>query len=372
VVGSVTGAFPNPAYPLIPPDGVADLGEATFAAKIKGSGSFKWFDSAGVRHEASGDPDLVEANILADVDIFGTTGQLLPMTSPDPWDVRIGESVNGVAGKLQMNCRNATNPAIFDAGRFHTTIVVPATDTFTTVGHGFVNGDTIRFLSSGAAAGGITDMTVTYYVRNSTSDTFQVSTTSGGAIVDVTATGTNQFVFKWNDGARDVWDTVDDRNNDLGVLSAGDLPAGWNSDHYCGGRGVQTSNSVWLDVTSDGQCDSAGDQCVFRDKISGLEWTESQGGSISWSFAVGSCDILNFNGKSDWRLPDMKDLAGAQSHGIFSVLEPNWNLQTVLRGSFWTSTSYSMGISKAWAGNLASGTMFTSFKTGFYGIICVR
>lgn len=58
-----------------------------------------------------------------------------------------------------------------------------------TAGHGFSDGERIRFVESGGLATGVSELT-TYYVINSTPTTFQISTASGGTAAEMTSDGT--------------------------------------------------------------------------------------------------------------------------------------------------------------------------------------
>jgi hypothetical protein len=76
----------------------------------------------------------------------------------------------------------------------------PATDTFTQVGHNYANGNRWACSTSGTApAGLICDGATAYYVINATADTFKVSTSIGGAAVNITSAGTGvpQSVIDW-------------------------------------------------------------------------------------------------------------------------------------------------------------------------------
>lgn len=64
-----------------------------------------------------------------------------------------------------------------------------AADKILRVAHGLVNTDKIVFVG-GTPPGGITEGTV-YFVVNKTTDDFQVSATSGGAAIDLTAQATD-------------------------------------------------------------------------------------------------------------------------------------------------------------------------------------
>lgn len=61
-----------------------------------------------------------------------------------------------------------------------------STDFITSPAHGLNNGDLVVFMN-GAAPAGLTEGTH-YFVVNKTTDTFQVSATSGGSAINITAT----------------------------------------------------------------------------------------------------------------------------------------------------------------------------------------
>lgn len=78
------------------------------SAQIKSAATFQYFDSAGVRYTGAGDTNISAINIVSGVSVFGPTGTI-SVTSPDPWDIRFGTTVNGITGKLKTACRNAVN-----------------------------------------------------------------------------------------------------------------------------------------------------------------------------------------------------------------------------------------------------------------------
>lgn len=125
--------------------------------------------------------------------IFLTRGTAVPST-PNAWDIRIGQTINGVTGKLKVACRNSARTAIVDAGEFKNATADSTTDFFTVTNHGYADNDTIRFTTQAAVAG-LTATTVTYYVRSSTANTFQLAATSGGAAIDFSDNGANLMPF---------------------------------------------------------------------------------------------------------------------------------------------------------------------------------
>lgn len=68
-------------------------------------------------------------------------------------------------------------------------VVKASTDTFTAIAHGLANGTKVRVWGAGPALPSGLAAYTTYYIISTAADTFQLSATSGGAAVDVTANG---------------------------------------------------------------------------------------------------------------------------------------------------------------------------------------
>jgi hypothetical protein len=70
-----------------------------------------------------------------------------------------------------------------------------STDVFTATNHGLVNGAMLNYNNQGGTTiGGLTSGN-NYYVVNATTNTFQLSATSGGSVIDITGTGNNSQTF---------------------------------------------------------------------------------------------------------------------------------------------------------------------------------
>ncbi|WP_061235861.1 hypothetical protein [Leptospira weilii] len=69
--------------------------------------------------------------------------------------------------------------------------IVPATDRINVTSHGCVEGQLVKFSFSG---GGVTALT-NYYVRNPTTNDFQISATSTGSIMDLTSSQTGEMII---------------------------------------------------------------------------------------------------------------------------------------------------------------------------------
>jgi hypothetical protein len=69
-----------------------------------------------------------------------------------------------------------------------------STDTITSAGHNMAEGEAVTLATTGTLPAGLATST-TYYVRNPTANTFQLSLSSGGAIVDITGAGTGTHTY---------------------------------------------------------------------------------------------------------------------------------------------------------------------------------
>jgi hypothetical protein len=302
-IAGTAGQYPSSSFKLTGSSG-SDLTTPTFNAQIKSSATFQYFGSDGVRYTGTGDADITAANIASGLDIFGTTGSLTGAVAPDPWNVRVGVTVNGVTGKLKVNCRNRVNSAIFNYD---------------------------------GPIGSIG----------------QVGVTDGTAF--------------------DIWDTIDDYNGGAGTGLPGDIVTAWGSNTDCGGLGTAADDNVWTDVTTagtgDASCAGSPERCTMQDKITGLWWSKQQSSS-AWDVALSTCDSLDFNGYTDWRLPTHKELMEGYSHGIRSAASANWVPDSW--DYFWSSSSVSLNTVYAWPQSLMYGTSGNYTKDNSFNVVCVR
>ena len=114
-IAGVAGLYPNATYKLPSAGAAAGLTNATFDAKVKSAIQFEYWTEAGAREQSAGDVDITAANIANGVSVFGLTGTLTGgSTPPNAWDVRVGTVINGVTGKLKVNCRNRVRSALYN------------------------------------------------------------------------------------------------------------------------------------------------------------------------------------------------------------------------------------------------------------------
>jgi hypothetical protein len=123
-------------------------------------------------------------------------------------------------------------------------------DTFTAVGHGFSDGQTIQFCGNdmpSLSPSGSLSPTALYYVRNSNANTFQVSATASGAILDFAGSGTDSSL------SRTRWAYTVDVDTD-GAGSDGGLAEGAHSLVFTATDAANKTSSftrtIYVDTTA--------------------------------------------------------------------------------------------------------------------------
>lgn len=84
----------------------------------------------------------------------------------------------------------STFSSLWNLVRKAVTSIVPATDRINVTAHGCIEGQLVKFAFTG---GGVTALTK-YYVRNPTTNDFQISLTSTGSIIDLAASQTGDVI----------------------------------------------------------------------------------------------------------------------------------------------------------------------------------
>jgi len=116
---------------------------------------------------------------------------------------------------------------------------------------------------------------------------------------------------------------------------------------------------------------------VVTDSGTQLEWQDDysdNGGDIKsarWQEAIDYCEALSLDAKSDWRLPNVRELLSlvndkTNSPAINTVFE-----RTSLN-QYWSATSTSSDHSSTWVINFDYGRMRNHYKIKKYYVRCVR
>lgn len=90
--------------------------------------------------------------------------------------------------------------------------------------------------------------------------------------------------------------------------------------------------------------------------------------------AINACAVLSLSSKdgqsadTDWYLPSQKELDGAYLDGIYNQTSSSFTTTS----SFWSSTEYSGGSTRAWLENLNDGYAYYTLKSNRPAVRCVR
>jgi hypothetical protein len=335
-LGGQLGEYPSASFPLPDASTVPDLDLATFDAKIKSNASFEYWSSDGRRQTGDGDAYIRAENILSGVSVFGLTGTALRLPC---------------SHTSQSSCTADT------ACRWNGSACV-------------LNPWNIK---AGVTIAGVTGSIKTNCRNRMTSTVF-----NSDAMPPGNAGTTAGSSLDW-------WDTID-MNNNASSSPPSQLPAGWTSDNVC-------DKELWTDATPDGACNSAADDCMMKDNVSGLYWSESYPSSglaaattfASWNSAYPFCNNLNFGGRSDWRLPTQMELGAVYGRGLAYLAfkggtarpggDTRENNDYFISGKtqFWSATTSSAGTTAAYNLHIAQSYMNPLAKTTNTNttIICV-
>ncbi len=108
------------------------------------------------------------------------------------------------------------------------------------------------------------------------------------------------------------------------------------------------------------------------DQGTGLEWQKEDGGTLhTWKSALGFCENLSLESKSDWRLPNIRELKSLVDYSrYYPAVDP---LLPCFSSSYWSATSVEDDAhTEAWSVFFGNGDDIWSVKTRSYRVRCVR
>lgn len=112
---------------------------------------------------------------------------------------------------------------------------------------------------------------------------------------------------------------------------------------------------------------------TITDNFTGFTWQKIPiENTLSWEEALSFAGSFSFAGKTDWRLPDIKEL---QSLNDPSISMPSFNktyFPDCLSGNYWSSTSMLNATTKAWDINIDYGIVSYNDKTLKQNVLLVR
>ncbi len=112
---------------------------------------------------------------------------------------------------------------------------------------------------------------------------------------------------------------------------------------------------------------------TIKDNYTGLIWQQIQSpDTMTWEQALAYSKSISLAGKSDWRLPNIKELQSLNNVGIIKPSFDKTYFPNVLSGNYWSSTSMYLSPSIAWDINVEYGIVSYSDKTIKENVLLVR
>lgn len=108
---------------------------------------------------------------------------------------------------------------------------------------------------------------------------------------------------------------------------------------------------------------------IVSDKVTGLAWAKNYEMDKSWLEALSYCEELTYAGFSDWRLPNIQELASMINYENFS---PASDFPDMPSTGFWSSSSSVDFSITAWTVDFTHGFINTYHKDNLLGARCVR
>jgi len=112
---------------------------------------------------------------------------------------------------------------------------------------------------------------------------------------------------------------------------------------------------------------------TISDQGTNLMWQKQDDGTIrNWADAITYCEGLILAGRTDWRLPTIKELKS-----ITDMTKYNPSINTTYfpgtkSDTYWTSTTFAGSTANVWLVHFLSGYTPTNAKTGTHYVRCVR
>ncbi len=115
-----------------------------------------------------------------------------------------------------------------------------------------------------------------------------------------------------------------------------------------------------------------GDQTVL-DRKTGLVWQQQDDNNTrKWEAAISYCDGLSLADKSDWRLPNARELESITDDSRYNPVIDTTAFPGTNSSYYWSSTAYANNTSYTWSVYFHDGHVNWKDKTNSYYVRCVR
>lgn len=235
---------------------------------------------------------------------------------------------------------------------------------------------------------------ITYDVSSSTTNTVLIWLAVYNGTTAVTATNLTGAVGTVPVGTNNimVWDMGTDWNTNAATLSF----SVWADDGQVPCPVSKTGQTVSFRAGDDGDLETGmawpnprftvmtNDTAVtVLDQLTGLEWVQAphslsgNSGTNKWNVAIDFCNNLIYAGRSDWRLPSIKELESLVDCGNSGPALPSGHPFTGVHyyhwsDYYWSGTSDAGYTGSAWAVYMVVGHVNSINKTNSYYVWPVR
>jgi hypothetical protein len=113
------------------------------------------------------------------------------------------------------------------------------------------------------------------------------------------------------------------------------------------------------------------DGSTWHDPETGLQWQCEGPGEMSWHAACEYAAALDLDGKTDWRLPTVKELESLLDRSYYRpVVREEIPFRDAL--SYWSQTTFGPEMDNAWIVMFDGAYVLSYYKTNAYHVRCVR
>ena len=111
---------------------------------------------------------------------------------------------------------------------------------------------------------------------------------------------------------------------------------------------------------------------IIRDTRTDLVWSkETKNTEINWEQAKDYCANLTTWWKTNWRLPDIRELNSIKNTSCYEAVDYEEFYIVKLLGTYWSSTTYAGDTGYAWGLHFYNGSTGWGSKTGSRYVLCV-
>jgi len=112
---------------------------------------------------------------------------------------------------------------------------------------------------------------------------------------------------------------------------------------------------------------------TVTDNVTGLMWQkENDHVDRDWEDALAYCEDSELAGRTDWRLPDIKEIRSIVDNTRYDPAIDTTYFPYTASYYYWSSSTYADYAGSAWYVSITNGGVYYSYKTHYKYVQCVR